>query len=387
LSVPKDGWYGSPIMRALPTSRCAWPTLALVALLAGPPLATAQAQEEKPPVEEDATPAVGVAGNIKAVELLTDRLETSDSFKVRAQAAVLLGRLGDKKCVPVLVKALVYDEHFVVRAAAATALGTLGDERGVEPLFVAAAEPEPLVRDACARALTRLDARSNYDAISRYAKEGTVEQRSVAVGRLGDLARTGDEKATEIVVEGLADERPVRDAAAAALADIPTDRAVPILIGALNHEEGVVRAEAARLLGPRQDVRAVHALATAYDRAGEQERVRAEIRRALERLRPLVNMDTVAKDARSAPDKQLRARAIRLLGVVGDPRSASIMEELLEDQDPFIVGMSALALADLGSVSSTPKLEEALKASKDTRAAAPVELALKKLRRQRELQR
>ena len=84
------------------------------------------------------------------------------------------------------------------------------------------------------------------------------------------------------------------------------------------------------------------------------------------------------------------ARAIqffRLLGVVGDPRSASIMEELLEDQDPFIVGMSALALADLGSVSSTSKLEEALKASKDTRAAAPVELALKKLRRQRELQR
>lgn len=386
MSAPVWGWYAFPM--ALPhIPRGAWllPVLVALGLWSTTP---ARAQEEKPAAsDEDATPAVGVAGNARAVELLTDRLQTSDSFKVRAQAAVLLGRLGDKKCVPVLVKALVYDEHFVVRAAAATALGTLGDERGVEPLFVAAAESEPLVRDACARALTHVDARTNYEAISRYAKEGTVEQRSVAISRLGDLARTGDEKATEYVVEALADERAVRDAAAAALADIPTDRAVPILITALNHEEAVVRAESARLLGPRQDSRAVIALATAYDRAGEQERVRAEIRRALERLRPLVNMDDVVRDARKAPDKQLRARAIRLLGVVGDPRSASIMEELLDDPDPFIVGMSALALADLGSVASLGRLEETLKAQKDSRAAAPVDLAVKKLRRQRELQR
>jgi HEAT repeat protein len=129
---------------------------------------------------------------------------------------------------------------------------------------------------------------------------------------------------------------------------------------------------------------AVVALATAYDRAGEQERVRSEIRRSLERLRPLVKMDEVQAQAKSAPDKQLRARAVRLLGVVGDPRSAAFMEELLSDKDPFIVGTTALALADLGSVQSIQKLEETLKNAEGTRAEAPVEMALKKLRRQRE---
>lgn len=372
-------------MRTLHASVGPWLVVALLhvapSLRAQTPPAPAPAAEEK---DEETTPAAGISGNAHAQEMLTDRLQNADSFKVRAQAAVLLGRLGDRKSVPALVKALVYDEHFVVRAAAATALGTLQDDSSVEPLFVAVAEPEPIVRDSCARALARMDARNNFDVLARYAKEGSPEQRAVAMARVGDLARTGDERATEILVAGMGDERQVKDAAAAALADLPTDKAVPILVGGLQHENPAVRAEAARLLAPRQDASAVAALAMAYDRAGEQERVRSEIRRSLERLRNLVKMDEVQTQARSNPDKQLRARAIRLLGVVGDPRSAAFMEELLADKDPFIVGTVALSLADLGSVQSIQKLEETARAVEGSRAQAPVDMALKKLRRQRE---
>lgn len=349
--------------------------LALLVTLAPP---AAAEDEDK---DEETTPATGVVASARAVELLTERLATSDSFKVRAQAAVLLGRVGDQRAVPVLLRALREDDHFVVRSAAATALGTLGDDAALEPLFDGTSSDEPLVRDACARALTRLDARRNFDALARYAKEGLPEQRRVAIARLGDLARTGDASAVEILVAALGDEQSVREASARAFADLPTDRAVPILMGALSHEKPAVRAEAARLLGARRDVRSLEALATAYERVGEEERVKAEIRRSLERLRPLVDISDVISQARSAPDAQLRVRAIRLLSVVGDPRAASAMEDLLKDEDPFIQGTAALALADLGSVQSIARLEEAATRAKATRAEAPISAALKKLRR------
>ncbi|MEW5853973.1 MAG: HEAT repeat domain-containing protein [Myxococcota bacterium] len=345
-------------------------------LAVGPVLAQDDAQDE-------VTPASGVVDQERAVEMLMERLATSESYKVRAQAAVLLGRMGGPQAVQPLIRAMEYDEHFVVRAAAAASLGALGDDRAIEPLFAALLESEPMVRDSAAKGVGRLDARRNFDTLVRYSREGSPDQRRVAVTRLGDLARTGDQAAIDVLVRALGDEANIRDASAQALADLPTDKAVPILIGALKHDDAGVRAEAARLLGPRQDVRAVEALASAYDRVGEQERVRVEIRRSLERLRPLINLTDLIQQARSAPDKQLRARAIRLLGVVGDPRAASAMEEFLADPDPYIQGTAALALADMGSVQSIPKLEETLPRVTDTRAQQPVEHAIKKLKRMR----
>jgi HEAT repeat protein len=335
-----------------------------------------------PDTEAENPSATGVMGQQKAAAFLTERLQTADSFKVRAQAAILLGRVGDPRGVPTLVRALESDDHFVVRASAATALGALADDRAAEPLFAGAADPEPLVRDACARAIMRLDARRNLEILLRYARDGGVDQRRAAVARLGDLVRTGDEGAVDAVLGALGDEREVRDAAATAVADLPDDRAVPLLATALSHDNAVIRAEAARLLGPRQDPRAVTALMAAYDRVAESERVKGEIRRSLERMSGIIRQPEVVSRARNAGDKSERVRNIRLLGVVGDPRAAGVLEELLQDPDDFIAGSAALALADMGSVQSIPRLEDATRALAGTRAQAPVDLALRRLRRQ-----
>ena len=87
--------------------------------------------------------------------------------------------------------------------------------------------------------------------------------------------------------------------------------------------------------------------------------------------------------ARHAADKTERVRAIRLLGVVGDPRVATSLEELLQDPDDFVAGSAAVALADMGSVASIERLEAALKALRGTRAQAPLDMALQRLKRQR----
>lgn len=384
-------------MRIPGVGRWLWFAMGLLGsrLAAGqaPPQAAAQAPAEAPAApaaagsssdEEEQPAPLGVATE-RARALLSERLAESDSYKVRAQAAILLGRVGDARTVPVLLRALEQDEHFAVRAAAATALGALAEDAAAEPLFAGAADPEPLVRDACARAITRLDAHRNFDLLLRYARTGAEDQRRAAVSRLGDVARTGDATAVESVVRALGDRtKEVRQAAATAISDLPSDRAIPILTAALRNDDAGIRAEAARLLGPRRDPRAVDSLAEAYDRVGEQERVRAEIRRSLERLSPMVNQQELARAARKDPDREVRARSIRLLGVVGDPRAATDLEDLLGDPDEFIAGTAALALADMGSIQSISRLEEASRAHAGSRAQAPMDAAVRRLQRLRE---
>jgi HEAT repeat protein len=364
------------------TRKVLWVLALLVSWMALPPDGHADDEEDVP------TPPTGVVHSDRAVEVLLDRLQSAESYKVRAQAAVLLGRLADVRAVPPLIRALQYDEHFVVRAAASTALGALADDRAAEPLLmVVGQDEEPIVRDAAARALTRLDARRNFEVLARFAREGLAEQRRSAVARLGDLARAGEQPSIDIVLAALGDELEVRNAAAAAIADLSTDRALPILVTALSHENVAVRAEAARLLGPRKDPRVVDPLMTAYLRPGEQERVRVEIRRSLEKLSILLEMNELIARARNGQDRETRVRALGLLGIVGDPRAASALEDMLDDPDPFIQGTAAGALADLGSVQSLVRLEEVLKTVKDTRAQAPLERAIKKLKRIKSQQR
>lgn len=363
----------TPLTRALATL-----SFAGMAWLSGSAPAHAQSDNPNP---DEVTPATGVTNNEHAVDLLVQRLTSSESYKVRAQAAVLLGRMGGTTAVPALISALDQDEHYVVRAACATALGVIGDDRAVEGLFNAVSDGELIIREASARALVRMDARRNFDTLVRFAREGNPEQRRVAVTRLADLARVGDDAATEVLVRALGDETAIKDASSHGLADLPSDRAMPILVKALGSDDMGVRAEAARLLGARKEPRAVEALAAAYERVGEQEKVRVEIRRSLERLRPVVNLTDLIQQARANPNKEARVRAIRLLGVVGDPRTAAAVEELLKDSDPYIQGSAALALADQGSVQSIPRLEETLVHVENTRAEAPVSNALKKLRR------
>ena len=75
------------------------------------------------------------ANDVRAdrIDRLISILSTSQSYKVRLQAAVSLGRLKDRRSVPALSRAL-RDQQFTVRAVAAAALGQIGDPSALRAL-------------------------------------------------------------------------------------------------------------------------------------------------------------------------------------------------------------------------------------------------------------
>ena len=85
----------------------------------------------------------------------TETLAEAQSYKVRAQAALVLGRLGEPRATPHLLRALD-DPSPPVRAVAARALGMIGDQAARKRLEAATRDRDPFVRRAATAALGAL---------------------------------------------------------------------------------------------------------------------------------------------------------------------------------------------------------------------------------------
>ena len=90
----------------------------------------------------------------------TATLAEAQSYKVRAQAALVLGRRGEARATPYLMRALD-DPSAPVRAVAARALGMIGDPTARKRLEVATRDRDPFVRRSATAALTALSDRAN----------------------------------------------------------------------------------------------------------------------------------------------------------------------------------------------------------------------------------
>lgn len=90
----------------------------------------------------------------------TTELASAHSYKVRAQAALVLGRRGEVRATPPLIRAL-RDPSAAVRAVAAQALGEVGDATANGPLRVATGDIDPFVRRSAATALKALAERAS----------------------------------------------------------------------------------------------------------------------------------------------------------------------------------------------------------------------------------
>ena len=184
-------------------------------------------------------------------ELLSD-LRTSNSEKVRYNAARVLGEMGDSKAVEPLIDVLKHDKNGSVRLYAARALGELGDSAATVHLI------ESLREDR------------NVDVRVRAAR---------ALGRLGGAI------VVEPLVESLNDENPqVCITATDALIEIG-DVATDALIASLDHEKVNVRIYAVTSLGKLNDTKAVPALIDVMKNRSENELVRAGAAAALGVLR------------------------------------------------------------------------------------------------------
>lgn len=84
-------------------------------------------------------------------------LQTSDSFRVRAQAALSLGRVESSSTVVDALTRALRDDHESVRAAAAASLEALGDPSALGALRAVRRDRDSVVRAAVQRAIRSLE--------------------------------------------------------------------------------------------------------------------------------------------------------------------------------------------------------------------------------------
>ena len=113
----------------------------------------------------------------------TAMLAEAQSYKVRAQAALVLGRRGEARATPHLVRALD-DPSPPVRAVAARALGMIGDSSARKRLEAATRDRDPFVRRAAGAALAALAERASGSAVGAGASP--VGAGTIQVKPMGD---------------------------------------------------------------------------------------------------------------------------------------------------------------------------------------------------------
>lgn len=84
-------------------------------------------------------------------------LRTSDTFRVRAQAALSLGRVDPSEAVTKALSGALRDPHPAVRSAAASSLQRLGDPSALPALKLARNDEHATVRKSVRRAIGRLE--------------------------------------------------------------------------------------------------------------------------------------------------------------------------------------------------------------------------------------
>lgn len=309
---------------------------------------------------------------------LVRSLRESEAFKVRLQAAVVLGRAGGPQAVEPLVGALD-DSEVAVRAAAAMALGNLADLRAVAPLVKALDDEDGFVRGEAQAALGKL---AGVNALPYLT--ANKDHRSPRVRRsLAELvARVEGPEAAKALVDFVGDEEePVRSAAETALLARPYSEANEALREGLHHPNYLVRQRCAMLLGRRHDERALPRLAEIYADDVEAPEVREAARAALFALRDRLDIPALTRDAANAPDKRARAHALALLGVVGGEHAFRACIAALSDDDVYVRGVAALALADIGDKRALPELKALLDRPANVRILRVLRGAMRRLER------
>lgn len=144
---------------------------------------------------------------------LVKLLETSQTYRVRAQAALALGRsVPDDSVVAALVRAM-RDENASVRAAAASSLGRVGNSSAVAALEGGKRDPDSTVRSASSTALSQLLRDGRLAAAPTRGPSETPQpdvpaRFYVGVGRPGTAVNLDErtlEHAREFIVQRVAE--------------------------------------------------------------------------------------------------------------------------------------------------------------------------------------
>jgi len=330
--------------------------------------------------QDDAEPSAPAAA--EGIGRLVDALQSGETFKVRATAAVALGRMGDGRALGPLSEALRRDDSFAVRAAAAAAIGRLGDAAGLPALFAALGDREQYVRTEAEEALARFHTLEHLFAFREALRSDDALARRAAVTAYGEVMREpgASPALAAVVVNALGDDdEDVVAAATRAVSSLPHDRVLPLLLDGLAHGGSGVRAGCARLLEKHTDARAVEPLVALAVDTDQPEDVRRAVGAALRQHQQYVDVAGAAARAGNATDPD-RLRSLRLLAVVGDARADALIESALAEADAAVRIAAARAAADSGQPRARAALQAAAGREADARIKRQLELILKSMR-------
>jgi HEAT repeat protein len=339
-------------------------------------LASLPSRAQDADVPEPSAPAAS-----EGLGRLVGALQTGETFKVRATAAVALGRMADARALPALIESLHGDDSFAVRAAAAAAIGRLGDPAGLSALFDALGDPERYVHDEAQEALARFHAPQYLLGFRDALQADDVRVRLAAVSAYGEVMREPSSTvfiSTQVMHALGDDDEDVAAAASRAMAALPHDRAVPLLVSGLKNGDSSVRAGCAKLLEKRTDRSAVEPLSALATDTDQPDEVRKAAGSALRQHLEYLDTAAVVRQAGTPGDPE-RNRAIRLLAVIGDARAVGFVETALGDSDGAIRIAAARAAADLALPRARAALQAAVTKETEPRQKRQLELILKSM--------
>lgn len=218
--------------------------------------------------------------------------------------------------------------------------------RRVRPIAIALVEGATAERPE----LPREDQAVLADVLGRYSRQltGAAGERVAAYFHGSD--------ALAAATRELRSRRTWRRAAAAyRVGDMGCAEVAPALLAALDDRQRAVRAAAARSLGRLHVVDAAKALVEALVSGSVPNGVAGQ---ALVALGPAAvpELRAIAEH----PSHRLRATAIALVGLVGDPSDSPLAVRLLGDPSAEVRAAAARALARIGGPASEPALRAAL---------------------------
>ncbi len=309
----------------------------------------------KPAAAGSDTPVAGQETESHLTRLI-EALRSGESFKVRLQAAVFLGRSEDERAVEPLIAALGFDEHYTVRAAAATALANLNVARAISHIIRRiAADPDPFVREEATRALQKYDPEDALPyVVATYGSEDVAVRRH-AIAYLVSLKLPGSEPT---LLKGLGDTPEIFEVVKAHVLKLDKSDILRLLTTALDHRDASVRAGAVQVLDEVGSAEAAELVLKVYERDIEADAVRATTRRSLRHLRQFLPVDQIVKDAVDSPQKHARAKALKLLGVLGGEEAQKVLLGALTDEDAYVRGNAVMAMGELGDPAVVPALEK-----------------------------
>jgi len=254
---------------------------------------------------------------------------------------------------------VLQDENNDVRTAVASTLGEIGDVRAVEPLI--ALLQDKAVRDRVVSALGKLKDRRAVEPLIEILhddKDWSIRRDVIrAFGQIG-----GERAITQLLPLLQDQDHRLREEAIRGLAACQAHQAVEFVIAALQDSHFEVQYEAVRALGQLKDMRATKPLLAFLEQAddnilGETIRALGEIgdpqaitplialtkkdrfywvpARALAKIGGQEAVDRFINDLDES-SKEIRQRAIQILGLLHNKQAVEPLIRLLRDEDSEI---------------------------------------------------